>query len=277
MHNDIMAAGSRERSPMLATRIYAQWQCIFDGPYEMTEITVPAKPTISTEEAVPEHNIVETYKNTTPEKHAYFDAETEAIHMILSGIEDDIYSTIDASKPTISTEEAVPEHNIVETYKNTTPEKHAYFDAETEAIHMILSGIEDDIYSTIDADDNYDGDHPETSNPLQPIPPPTSQLPHTVSSIKLPILKKGEYDIRAMKMEHYLCHTDYPIWQVIQNGNGPVFVTTDTNGMIKVLPPKIREEVVAGERERKARTTLQIALPEDHLAKFHKMADAKEM
>nr|GEV58914.1 hypothetical protein [Tanacetum cinerariifolium] len=47
--------------------------------------------------------------------------------------------------------------------------------------------------------------------------------------------------------------------------------------MIKVLPPKTTKEVVARERERKARTTLLMALPEDHLAKFHKMADAKEM
>nr|GEY46815.1 ribonuclease H-like domain-containing protein [Tanacetum cinerariifolium] len=47
--------------------------------------------------------------------------------------------------------------------------------------------------------------------------------------------------------------------------------------MIKVLPPKTVEEVVAKENERKARTTLLIALPEDHLAKFHKMADTKEM
>nr|GEX20202.1 ribonuclease H-like domain-containing protein [Tanacetum cinerariifolium] len=80
-----------------------------------------------------------------------------------------------------------------------------------------------------------------------------------------------------MKMEHYLCHTDYPIWQVIPNGNGPVSVTTYTNGMIKVLPPKTAEEIVARERERKARTTLLMALPEDHLAKFYKMGDAKEM
>nr|GFD56988.1 xylulose kinase-1 [Tanacetum cinerariifolium] len=36
-------------------------------------------------------------------------------------------------------------------------------------------------------------------------------------------------------------------------------------------------KVVARERERKARTTLLIDLLEDHLAKFHKMADAKEM
>nr|GEX83934.1 xylulose kinase-1 [Tanacetum cinerariifolium] len=47
--------------------------------------------------------------------------------------------------------------------------------------------------------------------------------------------------------------------------------------MIKVLSPKTVEEVVVRERERKARTTLLMALPEDHLAKFHKMADAKEM
>nr|GEW34194.1 ribonuclease H-like domain-containing protein [Tanacetum cinerariifolium] len=97
--------------------------------------------------------------------------------------------------------------------------------------------------------DDNNGDYPETSN--------TSPL--------------------AMKIEHYLSHTDYPIRQVIQNGNGLVFVTIDTNGMTKVLPPKIAEEVVVRERERKARTTLLMALPEDHLAKFHKMAYAKEM
>ncbi|GJV14721.1 hypothetical protein Tco_1360044 [Tanacetum coccineum] len=118
--------------------------------------------------------------------------------------------------------------------------------------------------------------------PPPPPPPsssqtPTQQTPHTVSTIKLPILKKGEYDIWAMKMEHYLAHTDYPIWEVIQNGNGLVSITTNTQGQIKVLPPRTTEEIVARERERKARTTLLMALPEDHLAKFHKMTDAKEM
>nr|GEW73827.1 ribonuclease H-like domain-containing protein [Tanacetum cinerariifolium]GEW73829.1 ribonuclease H-like domain-containing protein [Tanacetum cinerariifolium] len=80
-----------------------------------------------------------------------------------------------------------------------------------------------------------------------------------------------------MKMEHYLSHTNYPIWKVIQNGNGLVSVTTDTNGMIKVLPLKTAEEVVDRERERKARTTLLMALPEDHLAKVYKMANVKEI
>nr|GEW36423.1 ribonuclease H-like domain-containing protein [Tanacetum cinerariifolium] len=97
-------------------------------------------------------------------------------------------------------------------------------------------------------DDNRDGDQPETSNPTPPIPPPTQQIPHTVSSIKLPILKKGEYDIWAMKMKHYLSHTYYPIWQVVTR-----------------------------EKERKSRTILLMALLEDHLSKFPKMDDAKEM
>ncbi|GKF85037.1 hypothetical protein Tco_0249935 [Tanacetum coccineum] len=115
-----------------------------------------------------------------------------------------------------------------------------------------------------------------------PPPPPTqtpvvTQTPHTMSTIKLPILKKGECDIWAIKMEHYLAHTDYPIWEVIQKGNGPVSVFTDTNGVIKVLPPKTVEHILARERERKARITLLMALLEDHLAKFHKMTDANEM
>ncbi|GJU39017.1 putative ribonuclease H-like domain-containing protein [Tanacetum coccineum] len=75
--------------------------------------------------------------------------------------------------------------------------------------------------------------------PPPPSPPsssqtPTQQTPHTVSTIKLSILKKGEYDIWAMKIEYYLAHTDYLIWEVIQNGNDPVSITTDTQGQIKV-------------------------------------------
>ncbi|GJV10908.1 hypothetical protein Tco_1352449 [Tanacetum coccineum] len=65
--------------------------------------------------------------------------------------------------------------------------------------------------------------------------------------------------------------------EVIQRGNGSVSVSTDTNGVIKVLLPKTVKEILARERERKARTTLLMALPEDHLAKFHKMTDAKDI
>nr|GEW97365.1 ribonuclease H-like domain-containing protein [Tanacetum cinerariifolium] len=114
----------------------------------------------------------------------------------------------------------------------------------------------------------------KSGSPTPPPPPPqtpTQQAPHTMSTIKLPILKKGEYDIWAMKMNHYLGYTDYLIWEVIQKGNGHVQVSTDTNGQIKILPPKTAEEILARERERKARTTFLMAIPKDHLTKFHKM------
>ncbi|GKF63917.1 hypothetical protein Tco_0187365 [Tanacetum coccineum] len=114
MHNDIMAAGSKDRPPMLATVRYAQWQsrfmryidtrpiskelrqCIYEGPYVMTKILVPEKPATAREEAVPAHTIPETYKNSTPGKHAYFDAEAEAVHLILTRIRDDMYSIVDS-------------------------------------------------------------------------------------------------------------------------------------------------------------------------------------
>ncbi|GJY46358.1 hypothetical protein Tco_0435421 [Tanacetum coccineum] len=47
--------------------------------------------------------------------------------------------------------------------------------------------------------------------------------------------------------------------------------------LVITLLEYIRKRDSSQERERKARTTLLMALPEDHLAKFHKMTDAKEM
>ncbi|GJX60772.1 hypothetical protein Tco_0292162 [Tanacetum coccineum] len=45
------------------------------------------------------------------------------------------------------------------------------------------------IYSMAGEDEFHD------DNPPPPPVPPTQQAPHTPSTIKLPILKKGEYDI----------------------------------------------------------------------------------
>ncbi|GJY51053.1 hypothetical protein Tco_0441900 [Tanacetum coccineum] len=84
MHNNIMAAGSSDRPPMLAPGRYAQGEsrfmryvdtkpngealkkCILNGPYKFSNIIIPA--------------------------------EKEVIHLILTGIGDDIYSTVDACK-----------------------------------------------------------------------------------------------------------------------------------------------------------------------------------
>nr|GEV04937.1 putative reverse transcriptase domain-containing protein [Tanacetum cinerariifolium] len=46
---------------------------------------------------------------------------------------------------------AIPEHTIVETPMNMSPTNKAHFESEKEAIHLILTRIGDEIYSTVDA------------------------------------------------------------------------------------------------------------------------------
>ncbi|GJR30803.1 putative ribonuclease H-like domain-containing protein [Tanacetum coccineum] len=66
----------------------------------------------------------------------------------------------------------------------------------------------------------------QDENPPPPPPPATQQTPtyrqnsHTVSTIKLPILKKGEYDIWAMKAGTLFGSSRLTNLEVIQNGNG---------------------------------------------------------
>ncbi|GKB07994.1 hypothetical protein Tco_0836278 [Tanacetum coccineum] len=46
---------------------------------------------------------------------------------------------------------AVPKRTVPETFLNISPENKAHYDVKAEAIHLILTGIGDDIYSTVDA------------------------------------------------------------------------------------------------------------------------------
>ncbi|GKG12150.1 hypothetical protein Tco_0346387, partial [Tanacetum coccineum] len=46
---------------------------------------------------------------------------------------------------------AVPQHTSVETILDMTPENKEHFQSEKEAIFLLLTGIGDDIYSTVDA------------------------------------------------------------------------------------------------------------------------------
>ncbi|GKE24690.1 hypothetical protein Tco_1436202, partial [Tanacetum coccineum] len=97
MHNNIMAAGSRDRPPMLATRRYAQWRSRFLR-YIDTRPNVPAVLATENSPAVPEQTTVETVLNMSPANKAHFESEKEAIHLILTRIGDEIYSTVDACK-----------------------------------------------------------------------------------------------------------------------------------------------------------------------------------
>ncbi|GJZ43257.1 hypothetical protein Tco_0590512 [Tanacetum coccineum] len=86
MHNNIMAA---ENGGALR-------KFILKGPYTPTIVTTPAVPETEDSPAVLEQTTVETVTNMTPENRVHFESEKEAIHLILTGIGDEIYSTVDA-------------------------------------------------------------------------------------------------------------------------------------------------------------------------------------
>ncbi|GKD11056.1 hypothetical protein Tco_1190741 [Tanacetum coccineum] len=95
-------------------------------------------------------------------------------------------------------------------------------------------------------------------------------------SISRPIGKE-EYDIWAMEMEHYLEYIDNDVWKVNQNGNSNKRISTGKDGVVRVLPPVSAAEIHAVEKERKARTILLMAIPKEHLRRFHGMDNAKEI
>nr|GEW03517.1 retrovirus-related Pol polyprotein from transposon TNT 1-94 [Tanacetum cinerariifolium] len=111
-----MAARSRDRPPMLATGRYPQWQssflrcidtrpngdalrkCILEGPYQPTTVTIPVAPPTENSPAVPKRTTVETILTMSLENEDHFESEKVAIHLLLTGIRDEIYSTVDACK-----------------------------------------------------------------------------------------------------------------------------------------------------------------------------------
>ncbi|GJV08738.1 putative ribonuclease H-like domain-containing protein [Tanacetum coccineum] len=95
-----------------------------------------------------------------------------------------------------------------------------------------------------------------------------------MSTLKLPILKTGDYDLWSMRMEQYLTHTDYALWEVIMNGDAPAIASASTEGPI---PPKTAEQKLARKNELKAKSTLLLAIPDEHLLKFHGIKDAKTL
>nr|GEZ24350.1 ribonuclease H-like domain-containing protein [Tanacetum cinerariifolium] len=113
LHNAIMEAGRKDRPSMLAAGNYIQWKsrikryidtkpnreliyyCLVNPPYELgwkekPILNAEGNPTNLTDK------VFETYKNVTQEIRDQLNAEAEAVQIILTGIDNDIYSTVDA-------------------------------------------------------------------------------------------------------------------------------------------------------------------------------------
>nr|GEX89742.1 hypothetical protein [Tanacetum cinerariifolium] len=235
LHNAIMEEGSKDRPPMLAPGNYIQWKsrikryidtkpnhelihyCLTNPPYELGwkekfVLDSEGNPTTATEK------VFKTYKSVTQEIRDQLNAEAEAVQIILTGIDNDIYSTVDACPNACEMWKAFerlkqagskdrplmlapgnyiqwksrikryidtkPNHELIhycptnppyelgwkekfvldyegnpttatekvfETYKSVTQEIRDQLNAEAEAVQIILTGIDNDIYSTVDA------------------------------------------------------------------------------------------------------------------------------
>nr|GEV38951.1 hypothetical protein [Tanacetum cinerariifolium] len=113
LHNAIMEAGSKDRPPMLSPGNYVQWKsrirryidtkpnhelihhCLKNTPYKFTwadtkVLISEGSPVTRTESQM------ETYKTVSQDIRDQLNAEAEAVQIILTGINNDIYSTVDA-------------------------------------------------------------------------------------------------------------------------------------------------------------------------------------
>ncbi|GKA77471.1 retrovirus-related pol polyprotein from transposon TNT 1-94 [Tanacetum coccineum] len=113
LHNAIMEAGGKDRPPILAPDNYVQWKsrikryidikpnnelihyCLQNPPnkFKWTEKTIPVSKG-STETNT--EGYMENYKNVSQDMHDQLNAKAEAVQLILTWIDNDIYSTADA-------------------------------------------------------------------------------------------------------------------------------------------------------------------------------------
>ncbi|GKA40847.1 hypothetical protein Tco_0733440, partial [Tanacetum coccineum] len=67
---------------------------------------------------------------------------------------------------------------------------------------------------------------------------------------------------------------DYALWEVIVNGDAPAIASASV-GTEGHIPPKIVEQKVARKKELKAKSTILLAISDEHLLKFNGIKDAK--
>ncbi|GKF04418.1 ribonuclease H-like domain-containing protein [Tanacetum coccineum] len=80
-----------------------------------------------------------------------------------------------------------------------------------------------------------------------------------------------------MRMEQYLTFTDHAFWEVIVNGDSVLPVASASAGAEGHIPPKTAKQKLARKNELKAKITLMLAIPDEHLLKFHACKDAKSL
>nr|GEV83633.1 ribonuclease H-like domain-containing protein [Tanacetum cinerariifolium] len=122
-------------------------------------------------------------------------------------------------------------------------------------------------------------DHEEETTNEENVHPKVIPQITTVTNIsaKFPYLKKGEYDIWAMKMQNFISSSDLLCWNIVLKGNSAKSMTTDNDGNLKIHPPVTAKEHQQVQGEEKVRTILLFALPDEYMGDFYYMIDARDI
>ncbi|GJZ79531.1 hypothetical protein Tco_0644368 [Tanacetum coccineum] len=108
----------------------------------------------------------------------------------------------------------------------------------------------------------------------------------TPTSTKLPILDTGKFEQWKFRIQQYLQHEHYALWEVIEFGDSYKAPPEETGkgvtgeGSAKKKGRTVAITVEDMQKRRndvKARTTLLLALPDEHQLRFSKYDNAKEL
>ncbi|GKE22178.1 reverse transcriptase domain-containing protein, partial [Tanacetum coccineum] len=100
--------------------------------------------------------------------------------------------------------------------------------------------------------------------------------PPTITAMKIPIIKKGEYDIWSMRMRQYICHTDHNLWDI--NVDGDLQEEVAPAGE-QSSPPTLKtaKQLTAKKNQERVKSILLLAIPDEYLLKFHNVPKAKSL
>ncbi|GJR43087.1 putative ribonuclease H-like domain-containing protein [Tanacetum coccineum] len=99
----------------------------------------------------------------------------------------------------------------------------------------------------------------------------------TITAMKIPIIRKGEYDIWSMRMRQYIYHTDHNLWDVIVNRDLEEEPAPTTGETSAPPAPKTAKQLAARRNQERVKSILLLAIPDEYLLKFHNVADAKSL
>ncbi|GJS71985.1 hypothetical protein Tco_0704826 [Tanacetum coccineum] len=187
--DDIHAVSSDTRPPMLDMTDYESWNTLGTTP-EGGVLLGPERPC--------------TYDDLSDNEKKRYDVDIRATNIVLQGLwEIGLSKTKDPTSGIRAEYRTLNKKNLLDHKANTTL-----------TILYKMSQPANDEFSQHLSDDEA-SNHKDASDTGATPKQQQQVIPQTtaISNIKLPILKKEEYDIWAMEMEHYLEYIDNDVWK----------------------------------------------------------------